>query len=72
MTTLLQQVFAEAAKLSEEEQDLLAARLRAELAAESEFDRSIARSGDKLAKLAHVALEEHERGETRELDPQEL
>lgn len=72
MTTLLQQVFAEAAKLSDEEQDLLAARLRAELAAENEFDRTISRSSDKLVKLADEALAEHKRGETRELDPQEL
>ena len=44
MTTLLQQAFDEAAKLPAEQQDLLAARLLAELAAEDEFDRAIAGS----------------------------
>lgn len=72
MTTLLQQVFAEAAKPSDEEQDLLASRLRAELAVEDDFDRAIARSSDKLAALAHEALADHERGETQELDPKAL
>ena len=72
MTTLLQQAFAEASKLSDEEQDLLAARLRAELAAEDDFDRSIACSSDKLAELARQALVEHQRGETQVLDPQSL
>lgn len=69
MTTLLQKAFAEAAKLSEPEQDLLASRLLAELAAEDEFDRAIAGSSDKLASLARSALQEHAAGLTRELNP---
>lgn len=72
MTTLLQKAFAEAAKLSAEEQDLLASRLLAELAAEDEFDRAIARSSDKLAGLAREALAEHRAGLTEELDPDRL
>lgn len=69
MTTLLQQAFAEAAKLPAEEQDVLASRLLAELAAEDDFDRVIARSSDKLAALAKEALAEHRAGLTQELDP---
>lgn len=72
MTELLQQAFSEAAKLSAQEQDLLAARLLAELAAEDEFDRAIARSSDQLARLAAEALEEHRAGRTQELDPDTL
>jgi hypothetical protein len=72
MTTLLKHAFAEAAKLSAEEQDVLAKRLLAELAAEDEFDRAIARSSDKLAQLATEALAEHRAGETEELDPDRL
>ena len=72
MTTLLQQTFAEAAKLSITEQDLLASRLLAELAAEDDFDRAIAHSSDKLASLAAEALAEHRAGQTRELDPERL
>jgi hypothetical protein len=72
MTTLLEQAFTEAAKLSPAEQDILAARLLAELTAEDEFDRQLARSGDKLARLASEALAEHRAGLTQELDPQQL
>jgi hypothetical protein len=72
MTTLLQQAFAEAAKLSAAEQDLLASRLLAELAAEDEFDRTIARSAGKLGPLAHAALAEYRSGKTEELDPERL
>jgi hypothetical protein len=72
MTTLLQQAFAEAAKLPAEEQDVLAARLLAELAAEDDFDRAIAGSSGKLASLAAEALAEHRAGQTQELDPEQL
>jgi hypothetical protein len=72
MTKLLEQAFAEAAKLPAEEQDLLATRLLAELAAEDEFDRSIARTSDKLTGLAQEALAEHRAGLTQKLDPEQL
>ena len=72
MTTLLQQAFAAAAKLPESEQDLLASRLLAELAAEDDFDRAIARSSGKLVALAQEALAEHRAGLTDELDPEQL
>lgn len=72
MTTLLQQAFDEAAKLPQAEQDLLASRLLAELTAEDDFDRTIAGSADKLARLAAEALAEHRAGLTEELDPERL
>jgi hypothetical protein len=72
MTKLLEQAFAEAAKLPTDEQDLLASRLLAELAAEDAFDEAIARSSGKLARLAQEALEEHRAGLTEELDPERL
>jgi hypothetical protein len=72
MTTLLQQAFAEAAKLPQAEQDVLASRLLAELAHEDEFDRAIARSSDKLVTLARQALVEHSAGQSEELDPERL
>jgi hypothetical protein len=72
MTTLLQQAFAEAAKLPTAEQDVLASRLLAELAAEDEFDRAIAQSSDRLAGLAQQALAEFRAGGTEELDPERL
>ena len=72
MTKLLERAFAEAAKLSEAEQELIASRLLAELAAEDDFDRAIAASTDKLATLAADAIAEHRAGLTEELDPDRL
>jgi hypothetical protein len=72
MTNRLQQAFTEAAKLPVAEQELLATRLLAELAAEDEFDRTIARTSDKLGRLAKRALDEYDAGLTEELDPDRL
>jgi hypothetical protein len=72
MTTLLQQAFDAAAKLPPEEQDVLASRVLAELAAEDEFDRAVAATGEKLAALAAAALAEHRAGQTQPLDPERL
>jgi hypothetical protein len=72
MTTLLEQAFAQAAKLSPAAQDVLASRLLAELAEEDDFDRAITETSDKLASLARQALAEHRAGLTEELDPERL
>ncbi|HEV3417619.1 MAG TPA: hypothetical protein VG056_12420 [Pirellulales bacterium] len=72
MTTLLEQAFNEAAKLPADEQDLLASRLLAELTADDEFDRALANSGEKLARLAKQALAERRAGLTHELDPDQI
>jgi len=72
MTSLLERAFPEAAKRSEAEQELIASRLLAELDAEDDFDRAIAASTEKLAKLAADALAEHQAGLTEELDPDRL
>jgi hypothetical protein len=72
MTALLQQAFDAAAKLPPAEQDLLASRLLAELAAEDDFDRAITASADKLVSLAAAALAEHRAGQTEALDPERL
>ncbi|CAN5253209.1 hypothetical protein BH10PLA2_BH10PLA2_32490 [soil metagenome] len=72
MTSLLERAFAEAAKRSVAEQELLASRLLAELAVEDEFDKAIARSTDKLARLADEALAEHRAGSSVPLDPEQL
>jgi hypothetical protein len=72
MTNLLEQAFREAAKLPAAEQDMLASRLLAEMAAEDEFDRAIASTSDKLAQLAQEALNEHRAGLTEKLDPDQI
>ncbi len=68
MNASLKRAFDEAAKLPPEAQDVLAARLMAELEAEDDFDRAIAASADRLAVFAAEALKEFEAGETEELD----
>ena len=72
MTTLLQEAFAKAAALPPAEQEVLAARVLAELGEEDEFDRAIAASGEKLAGLARQAIAEHRAGHTQKLDPDAL
>lgn len=66
MTILLQKAFSEAAKLPDQEQNLIGARLLAELAEETEFDRAIVASADLLARLAQDALQEHRAGLTQD------
>ena len=68
MTELLEKAFAEASRLSEEDQNALAAMLLKDLAAEELWDGALADSQDKLAALAREALAEFGRGETRPLD----
>jgi hypothetical protein len=72
VSELLERAFAEASKLSESEQDLLASRLLAELGAEDAFDRVIAESTERLARFAEEAIAEHRAGLTEELDPERL
>ncbi len=56
MTKLLEQAFAAANKLSEDEQDALANFLLAELASERRWTRAFADSQDLLSQLADEAL----------------
>ncbi len=72
MTKMLKKALAEVAKLSEEEQNALAAWLLEELASERRWERLFASSSDKLAALADAALTEHKRGRTHKLDPNRL
>jgi hypothetical protein len=67
MTTLLQKAFEEAGKLSEEDQNALAAGLLEDLVAEERWDETLTQSQDKLALLAREALAEYTRGETKPL-----
>lgn len=58
MVTLLEKAFAEASKLSEEEQEALATWILEELASEQRWTEVFANSEDSLAKLADEALGE--------------
>jgi hypothetical protein len=68
MTELLERAFAQASKLSAEEQDTLAAWIIEELASERRWERTFADSGEVLARLADEALAEHRGGRTESLD----
>jgi len=72
MTKLLEQAFAEANKLSEDDQDALANFLLEELASERRWTRAFSDSQDLLSQLADEALAEHHAGKTQELDPEAL
>ncbi len=58
MTKLLEKAFTEASKLPQQEQDLLARQLLAELASERRWSEAFANSQDQLGKLADEALAE--------------
>jgi hypothetical protein len=68
MTELLEKAFAEASKLPQDAQDMLAQMLLDDLAAEEKWDDAFAKSQDKLALLADEALAEHRSGETKAIE----
>jgi hypothetical protein len=72
MTHLLEKAFAEAAKLSEDEQDAVARFLLQELESEREWDKRFAKSQSELDQLAKEALDEHQKGQTGRLNPNKL
>ncbi|MFC1713632.1 hypothetical protein ACFL6S_08190 [Candidatus Poribacteria bacterium] len=65
LTASLEKVFAEASKLSEDEQSALAAWILREIDSQQYWDRALSNSPDELAWLAEEALTEHRRGQTR-------
>jgi len=72
MGTLLERVIAEAAKLTEDEQEAFAAFMLEELESERRWDDLFARSQDLLARMAEEARREHRAGLTQPLDPDKL
>ena len=59
LTASLEKAFAEASKLSEEEQNALATWIIQEIASEKRWEKAFSGSRDKLAQVAEEALEEH-------------
>ena len=72
MTQMLEQAFAEVAKLPEGEQDAFATWIFEELASEQRWAQSFASSHDLLTELAEEALAEHRAGRTQPLDVDQL
>ena len=68
MTELLKQAFAEAARLTPDEQDDLARWMLEELRSERRWGEAFAGSADELARLADEALMEHRAGRSHERD----
>ncbi len=69
MTNALKEVFDEASRLPESEQDALAAAIRAEMEADAAWERLLSASGEALEILTDEAVAEHRSGRTRPLDP---
>jgi hypothetical protein len=67
MTQLLKKAFSEVEKLSESDQDAVAALVLEELESERRWTESFAKSHDLLAKLAEEALAEDAAGRTKPL-----
>jgi hypothetical protein len=72
MTQSLKKAFDAASRLSEHDQDELAAAILDELAAEERWEAALARSQPALEQLADEALDEHRAGLTKPLDPDVL
>ncbi len=72
MTDLLKKAFDAASRLPKDEQDAVAEWLLTELASEEGWRARFAETQSALSMLAREARDEHERGETEELDPDSL
>lgn len=69
MTELLKEAFAQAEKLSREDQDAFARWVLEELGSERRWSDLFATSQQKLSDLAAEATEEYRSGRTKPLDP---
>jgi hypothetical protein len=65
MTKLLEKAIAQASKLPNKEQDVLASLMLEELASEQRWDQAFAKSQDKLAGMAKNARSQFRAGKTR-------
>jgi hypothetical protein len=72
MTKLLEKALAKVRDLPEAEQDAIAQLVIDEIESERKWEGLIAKSPEKLRKLADAAWAEHEVGKSQELDPDKL
>jgi hypothetical protein len=68
MTQLLADALRKVGKLSEDEQNAIAAQILETLEDEEVWEKVLRKNPAKLRKLAAKALEEHRRGKTRPLE----
>jgi len=72
MTKLLEKAFAQASRLSEEEQDQLAQQILGEIESEQRWDQLFGETQDGLAQLATDTLRKHRQGKTTRFDTDQL
>ena len=72
MTRILTRAFEEASKLPQAMQDQLGHQILEDLAAELQWNETLAGSQDQLERLADEALEDLRAGRTREMGFDEL
>ena len=72
MTELLEQAIAQLKALPADEQDAIATIILEELADETQWDETCAKSQDSLATLAAEATSEYRAGKTQALDSETL
>ena len=72
MTELLSKAFEQAVKLPQALQDEIAEQLLEDIEGELKWDETLAKSHDKLAKLADQALKESKAGRTQKMGFDEL
>ncbi|MCX6591042.1 MAG: hypothetical protein NTZ56_05915 [Acidobacteria bacterium] len=72
MAPLLEKALAEVALLPTQEQDVIGAWLISEIGSDRRWDDLFARSLPMLEKMADEALQDHERGLTAPLDPDQM
>jgi methylase of polypeptide subunit release factors len=72
MTNLLDEAYAAAKELPEEEQEAIGAVLLAEIDADRRWDELFAKPSDVIERMADKALEDYRLGRTLPLDPDTL
>jgi hypothetical protein len=72
MTELLKHALAEVGKLTQSEQDTIAALILDEIADERQWDEAFARSQSQLAKLAEKVRGDIAAGQVRDIGTDEL
>jgi hypothetical protein len=72
MSNLLDEAYAAAKELPEEEQEALGAVLLAEIDADRRWEELLSRPSDVVERMIDKALENHRLGKTLPLDPDTL
>ncbi|HEX7677719.1 MAG TPA: hypothetical protein VF713_06320 [Thermoanaerobaculia bacterium] len=72
MSNLLDEAYAIAKELSEQEQQAIGAWLLAEIDADRRWEELFAQPSDVIERMGEKALEDHRLGRTLPLDPESL